>query len=121
VEGKERRKFKRWKIVVRCTVGWQNKRIRGLTRNLSYGGAFISTQANIVPPKGAFLTVRFDFAKDEAATEDVLSSRIIHTVPEIAEEGRIGSFGVRFEEPILKVRAQLGPVFHALVLDQQAN
>jgi len=118
VEGKERRQFKRWKIVVRCTVGWQNKNIRGLTRNLSYGGAFITTQTNSVPPKGAFVTVRFDFAKD---VEDVLSSRIIHTIPEIAKEGRIGSFGVKFEEPILKVRAQLGPVFHALVLDQQAD
>ncbi len=121
MEGLEKRQFKRWKVVVRCTVGWQNKKIRGLTRNLSYGGAFITTQTNNVPPKGAFVTVRLDFAKNEAATEDVLSSRIIHTVPEIAEEGRIGSFGVRFEEPILKVRAQLGPVFHALVLDQQAN
>ncbi len=115
MEGKERRQFKRWKIVVRCTVGWQNKNIRGLTRNLSYGGAFITTQTNSVPPKGAFVTVRFDFAKD---VEDVLSSRIIHTIPEIAEEGRIGSFGVKFEEPILKVSSQLGPVFRALVLDQ---
>jgi len=115
VKGKERRQFKRWKIVVRCTVGWQNKNIRGLTRNLSYGGAFITTQTNSVPPKGAFVTVRFDFAKD---VEDVLSSRIIRTVPEIAEEGRIGSFGVKFEEPILKVSSQLGPVFRALVLDQ---
>jgi len=121
VEGKERRQFKRWRVVVRCTVGWQDKKIRGLTRNLSYGGAFIATQTSIVPPKGSFVTVRLDLAKNEAATEDVLSSRIIHTVPEIAEEGRIGSFGVKFEEPILKVRAQLGPVFHALVLDQQAN
>jgi len=114
VEGKERRKFKRWKIVVRCTVGWQNKKIRGLTRNLSYGGAFITTQTNSVPPKGTFVTVRFDFAKD---VEDVLSSRIIHTIPEIAEEGRIGSFGVKFEEPILKVTNQLGPVFRALALN----
>ena len=114
MEGKERRQFKRWKIVVRCTVGWQNKKIRGLTRNLSYGGAFITTQTNSVPPKGAFVTVRFDFAKD---VEDVLSSRIIHTIPEIAEEGRIGSFGVKFEEPILKVSNQLGPVFRALVLE----
>ena len=119
--GKERRKFKRWTVVVRCTVGWQNKKIRGLTRNLSYGGAFIATQASIVPPEGAFLTIRFDFAKDESASEDVLSSRIIHTIPEIAEEGRIGSFGVKFEEPILKVKSQLGPVFRALALDQQAN
>jgi len=101
VEGKERRHFKRWKVVVRCTVGWQNKRIRGLTRNLSYGGAFISTQANIVPPEGAFVTVRLDFAKNEAATEDVLS--------------------VKFEEPILKIRDQLGSVFHALTLDQLDN
>ena len=115
MEGKERRQFKRWRVVVRCTVGWQNKKIRGLTRNLSYGGAFITTQTNSVPPKGAFVTVRFDFAKD---VEDVLSSRIIHTVPEIAKQGRLASFGVKFEEPILKVRGQLGPVFHALVLDQ---
>jgi len=114
VEREERRQFKRWKIVVRCTVGWQNKKIRGLTRNLSYGGAFITTQTNNVPPKGAFVTVRFDFAKD---VEDALSSRIIHTIPEIVEEGRIGSFGMKFEEPILKVRAQLGPVFRALALD----
>ncbi len=114
MEGLEKRQFKRWKIVVRCTVGWQNKNIRGLTRNLSYGGAFITTQTNSVPPKGAFVTVRFDFAKD---VEDVLSSRIIHTIPEIAEEGRIGSFGVKFEEPILKVSNQLGPVFRALVLE----
>ena len=114
MEGKERRQFKRWKVVVRCTVGWQNKTIRGLTRNLSYGGAFITTQTNSVPPKGTFVTVRFDFAKD---VEDVLSSRIIHTIPEIAEEGRIGSFGVRFEEPILKVTNQLGPVFRALALN----
>jgi len=121
VEGKERRKFKRWQVVVRCTVDWESKKIRGLTRNLSYGGAFITTQTNNVPPKGAFVTVRLDFAKNEAATEDVLSSRIIHTVPEIAEKGRIGSFGVKFEEPILKVTNQLGPVFRALVLDQQAN
>ncbi len=118
MEGKERRHFKRWKVVVRCTVGWQNKRIRGLTRNLSYGGAFITTQTNSVPPKGAFVTVRLDFAKNEAATEDVLSSRIIHTVPGIAEEGRIGSFGVKFEESRLKIRDQLGSVFHALTLDQ---
>ncbi len=117
MEGKERRKFKRWKIVVRCTVGWQNKKIRGLTRNLSYGGAFITTQTNNVPPKGAFVTVRLDFAKNEAATEDVLSSRIIHTVPEIAKQGRLASFGVKFEEPILKVTNQLGPVFRALALD----
>jgi len=47
----------------------------------------------------------------------VLSSRIIHTIPEIAEEGRIGSFGVKFEEPILKVTNQLGPVFRALALN----
>ncbi len=114
MEREERRQFKRWKVVVRCTVGWQNKKIRGLTRNLSYGGAFITTQTNSVPPKGAFVTVRFDFAKD---VEDVLSSRIIHTVPEIAEEGRIGSFGVKFEEPILKVTNQLGPVFRALALN----
>ncbi len=114
MEGLEKRQFKRWKIVVRCTVGWQNKNIRGLTRNLSYGGAFITTQTDNVPPKGAFVTVRFDFAKD---VEDVLSSRIIHTIPEIAEEGRIGSFGMKFEEPILKVRDQLGPVFRALALN----
>ncbi len=111
----ERRQFKRWRVVVRCTLGWKDKKIRGRTLNLSYGGAFIATQANIVPPKGAFVTVRFDFAKD---VEDVLSSRIIHTIPKIAKQGRLGSFGVKFEEPILKVRAQLGPVFHALVLDQ---
>jgi len=115
VEREERRRFKRWKVVVRCTVGWQNKKIRGRTLDLSYGGAFIATQANIVPPKGAFVTVRFDFAKD---VEDVMSSRIIHTVPEIAKEGRLASFGVKFEEPILKVRGQLGPVFRALTLDQ---
>ncbi len=118
MEGKERRQFKRWPVVVRCTVDWQNKKIRGLTRNLSYGGAFITTQTNSVPPKDAFVTVRFDFAKDQAATEDVLSSRIIHTVPEKTEDGKIGSFGVKFEEPILKVRGQLGPVFRALTLDQ---
>ncbi len=99
-------------------MGWQNKEIRGRTLDLSYGGAFIATEANIVPPKGAFVTVRFDFAKD---VEDVLSSRIIHTVPEIAEERKLASFGVKFEEPILKVRGQLGPVFRALTLDQQAN
>ncbi len=115
MEGKERRHFKRWKVVVRCTVGWQNKKIRGRTLDLSYGGAFIATQANIVPPKGAFVTVRFDFGRD---VENVLSSRIIHTVPEIAKEGRLASFGVKFEEPILKVRGQLGPVFRALTLDQ---
>ncbi len=63
------------------------------------------------------MTIRFDFGD----VEDVLSSRIIHTIPERAAEGRLGSFGVKFEEPILKVRAQLGPVFHVLVLDQQAN
>ena len=114
MEGKERRQFKRWKIVVRCTVGWQNKNIRGLTRNLSYGGAFITTQTNSVPPKGAFVTVRFDFAKD---VEDVLSSRIIHTVPETAEEGKLASFGVKFEEPILKVRGQLAPFFRAFTVE----
>ena len=118
MEREEKRQFERWKVVVQCTVGWQNKKIRGRTLNLSYGGAFIATEANIVPPKGAFVTVRFDFAKD---VEDVLSSRIIHTVPEIAEEGRLASFGVKFEEPILKVTNQLGPVLRALVLDQQAN
>ncbi len=117
----EKRKFKRWKVVVRCTVGWQDTTIRGLTRNLSYGGAFIATQTSVVPPEGAFLTVRFDFTKDEAATEDVLSSRIIHTIPATAEEGSIGSFGVKFEEPILKVRDQLEPVFRALAIDQQGN
>jgi len=73
VEGEERRQFKRWRVVVRCTVGWQNKKIRGLTRNLSYGGAFIATQANIVLPKGAFVTVGFDFAKD---VEDVDFARV---------------------------------------------
>ncbi len=99
-------------------MDWESKKIRGLTRNLSYGGAFITTQTNSVPPKGAFVTFRFDFAKD---VEDVLSSRIIRTVPEIAEEGRLASFGVKFEEPILKVSNQLGPVFRALGLDQQAN
>ncbi len=114
MEREERRRFKRWKVVVRCTVGWQNKKIRGRTLDLSYGGAFIATQANIVPPKNAFVTVRFDFAKD---VEDVLSSRIIHTVPEIAEEGKLASFGVKFEEPILKVTNQLGPVFRALALN----
>ncbi len=114
MEREERREFKRWRVVVRCTVGWQNKEIRGRTLDLSYGGAFIATQANIVPPKGALVTVRFDFAKD---VEDVLSSRIIRTVPEIAEEGRIGSFGVKFEEPILKVRGQLAPFFRALTLE----
>jgi len=117
----EKRQFKRWRVVVRCTVGWQNMKIRGLTRNLSYGGAFIATQASIVPPKDAFLTVRFDFAKDEGATEDVLSSRIIHTIPATAEEGSIGSFGVKFEEPISKVRDQLEPIFRALAIDQQGN
>jgi len=117
VEGKERRHFKRWPAVVRCTVGWQNKTIKGLTRNLSYGGAFITTQADCVPPKGAFVTVRFDLAKNEDATEDVLSSRIIYTVSDITEEGSIGSFGVKFEEPILKIRAQLGSVFRAFTLD----
>ncbi len=99
-------------------MGWQRKKIRGRTLDLSYGGAFIATEANIVPPKGAFVTVRFDFAKD---VEDVMSSRIIHTVPEIAKEGRLASFGVKFEEPILKVTSQLGPVFRALALDQQGN
>jgi len=110
----ERRQFKRWRVVVRCTLGWKDKKIRGRTLNLSYGGAFIATQANIVPPKGAFVTVRFDFAKD---VEDVLSSRIIHTVPETAEEGKLASFGVKFEEPILKVRGQLAPFFRALTLE----
>ncbi len=117
MELEERRQFKRWRVVVRCTVGWQNKKIRGLTRNLSYGGAFIATQTRIVPPEGAFLTVRFDFAKDGADTEELLSSRIIHTISERAEEGKLGSFGVKFEAPILKVRDQLGPVFRALALD----
>ena len=117
MEGEERRQFKRWQTVVLCTVHWEGKKIRGRTRNLSYGGAFITTQTNNVPPKGAFVTVRLDFAKNEAATEDVLSSRIIHTVPEIAKEGRLASFGVKFEEPILKVTNQLGPVFRALAVE----
>jgi hypothetical protein len=117
----EQRQFKRWRVVVRCTVGWQNQKIRGLTRNLSYGGAFIATQASIIPPKDAFLTVRFYFAKDEGATENVLSSKIIHTTPATAEKGSIGSFGVKFEEPILKVRDQLEPIFRALAIDQQDN
>jgi len=110
VEREERRQFKRWRVVVRCTVGWQNKEIRGRTLNLSYGGAFIATQAKFVPPKGAFVTVRFDFVRDEGAVENILSSRIIHTIPKIAEEGRLGSFGVKFEEPIQKVRDQLHPL-----------
>ncbi len=74
-----------------------------------------------MPPKSASVTVRFAFAKIEGAVEDVLSSRIIHTIPAIAEKGRLGSFGVKFEEPIPKVRGQLQPVFRALTLDQQAN
>jgi hypothetical protein len=98
-------------------VHWEGKKIRGRTRNLSYGGAFITTQTNNVPPKGTFVTIRFDIGD----VEDVLSSRIIHTIPEKAAEGRLGSFGVKFEEPILKRRVRLEPVFRALGLDQQAN
>ena len=110
MEREEKREFKRWRVLVRCTVGWQNKEIRGRTLDLSYGGALITTQANFVPPKGALVTVRFDFVRDEGAVENILSSRIIHTIPKIAEEGRLGSFGVKFEEPILKVTNQLHPL-----------
>ncbi len=74
-----------------------------------------------MPPKSASVTVRFAFAKIEGAVEDVLSSRIIHTIPEIAAEGRLGSFGVKFEEPILKVRVRLEPIFRALAIDQQGD
>ncbi len=68
-----------------------------------------------MPPKSASVTVRFAFAKIEGAVEDVLSSRIIHTIPEIAAEGRLGSFGVKFEEPILKVRVKRDSAISAFV------
>ena len=82
---------------------------------MSYGGAFITTQANIFPPKGTFVTVRFHFEKDEGRVEEVVTSRIIHTIPEVSGEGRLGSFGVKFEEPIEDVKEKLGPVFRVLL------
>jgi c-di-GMP-binding flagellar brake protein YcgR len=118
MEGKERRRFNRLKVVVYCTVGWQDKTIRGRTLDLSYGGAFIATEANIVPPKGASVTVRFGFAEIKGDVEEELDSRIIRTIPEIAEEGRLASFGVKFTEPIQNVRDKLEPVFRTLALDQ---
>jgi len=109
------------KVVVYCTVDWQGKKIRGRTLDLSYGGAFIATEANIVPPKGASVTVKVGLATIEGAVEEELDSTIIHTIPDIAEESRLACFGVKFTEPIQKVRDKLEPVSRAFALDQQGN
>ncbi len=121
MEGKERRRYNRSRVFVYCTVDWQDKKIRGRTLDLSYGGAFIATEANIVPPKGASVTVKVGLATIEGAVEEELDSTIIHTIPDIAEESRLACFGVKFTEPIQKVRDKLEPVFRAFALDQQGN
>jgi hypothetical protein len=67
------------------------------------------------------VTVKVGLATIEGAVEEELDSSIIRTIPEIAEEGRLACFGVKFTEPIQNVRDKLEPVLRTLALDQSSN
>ena len=81
----------------------------------------ITTREHIVPPRGTPVNVRFHLEQDEIPTEEVLSSKIIHTALEIEEKGTLGFLGVRFEEPVKNIKKMLGSVFEAPASDQLAS
>ncbi len=108
-------------VDVLCTIDWRNTKISGRTVNLSCGGALIATREHIVPPRGTPVNVRFHLEQDASPTEEVLSSKIIHTALEIVEKGTLGFFGVRFEEPVQNIKKMLGSVFDAPASDQLAS
>ncbi|MDA2924156.1 PilZ domain-containing protein [Acidobacteria bacterium AH-259-L09] len=114
VKREERRRFKRWEILIPCTVEWQGSSTTGQITNLSFGGALIK-QANAAPPKGTPVIVTFQVKKEPVELEGRLAGRIVHTFRQFTERGDIICFGVQFEEPVEEVRSKLIPVFQTFV------
>ncbi|MDA2926382.1 PilZ domain-containing protein [Acidobacteria bacterium AH-259-G07] len=111
---KDRRKFKRWEVSIPCTAQWKEWKITGKITNICLGGALI-TQVNAVPPEGALIIVAFEAKQEDVVLHARITSEVIHTIWEVIEDGHAGSFGVKFEEPVEKVRQKLIPVFRTLI------
>lgn len=109
-ETKDRRQFKRWEVSIPCTVTWYDWVIQGQIANLSFDGALI-VQVNAVPPEDAVVLVTFQVTKEEVILKGKLISRIIHSAWEIIEGMNVGSFGVKFEDPLESVKSKLDPLF----------
>jgi len=106
----DRRQFKRWEVSIPCTVRWGVWVVQGQIANLSFDGALI-VQVNAVPPKDAVVLVTFQVTQEEVILKGKLISRIIHSAWEIIEGMDVGSFGVKFEDPLESIKSKLDPLF----------
>ena len=111
---RDRGKFPRWEVSIPCTVGWEDWIIKGQIVNLSFGGALIA-QASAVPPEGALIVVTFQAEKGKVVMEGKINARAVHTISGEVEEGKVGSFGVKFVEPTEAVRSKLIAVLGTLI------
>ena len=96
-----------------CSVKWQDGLTEGLIANISFGGALIS-EVSAVPPEGAEVALTFETEERKVQLEGKLSSRVVHTITELIEDGGAGAFGVQFEGPIGEIRSKLIPIFSVL-------
>ncbi len=100
-----------------CSVTWEEGNTRGQIANISFGGALIS-EVTSVPPEGAVVALTFDAKEGPVRLKGKLTSRVIHTITELIEDGGVGSFGVQFEGSIEDIRAKLVPIFQVLTSGQ---
>ena len=110
---KERRQYRRWRVSMPCSVTWEEGKAQGQIANISFGGALVS-EVTTVPPEGALVALTFEAEEGQVRLEGKLTSRVIHSITELIEDGGVGSFGVQFEGSIEDIRAKLIPIFQVL-------
>ena len=87
---KERRQYRRWRVSMPCSVTWEEGDTRGQIANISFGGALIS-EITSVPPEGALVALTFEAEEGQVRLEGKLTSRVIHSITELIEDGGVGS------------------------------
>ncbi len=109
---KENRHFKRWPTSIPCTVLWEDQVITGKLENISFGGALIASP-NAIPPIYGSVILAFNYKAQVVLTAQV-ESQVIHRSAEALEIGGIGNFGVKFQEPLERIRRKLSPLLKKL-------
>ena len=89
----DRRRFRRWKVAIPCTVKWENQTIMGKIANISDGGAFITGVPAAPPPKNTLVTLIVQYRDEGVGLGGNVPSRIVHLTTAAAG---ISGFGVEF-------------------------
>lgn len=95
-DGLEHRLSKRVALEVPCVVRIEGAEHVGRTRNISYGGLFLSTDA--IPAIGTTVGLRFTLPGSMLPVETAGEVRW-HRAADQPEEGLVRGIGVRFSDP----------------------